>query len=130
MNLRELVETDLDTTLEGEWGLPVTLISPDGVIQTLKKNTTTRLAGQVLYDTVQQNPETGEIIMVDNPIVSLRRTSLDRIPQDGEKWVVQIPTTPSTTAALEDFVLSPTKAHGGGGSIGYIKLYLTRVNQS
>jgi len=130
VNLRELVETDLDTTLEGEWGLPVTLISPDGVIQTLKKNTTTRLAGQVLYDTVQQNPETGEIIMVDNPIVSLRRTSLDRIPQDGEKWVVQIPTTPSTTAALEDFVLSPTKAHGGGGSIGYIKLYLTRVNQS
>jgi len=130
VNLRELVETDLDTTLEGEWGLPVTLISPDGEIQTLKKGTTDRLTGQVLYDTVQQNPETGEIIMVDNPIVSLRRTSLDRIPEDGEKWVVQIPTTPSTTAALEDFVLSPTKAHGGGGSIGYIKLYLTRVNQS
>ena len=51
-NLRELAESDLGTTLEGDFALPVELIDPDGVKQSL--------VGQVLYDTVEFNPETGE----------------------------------------------------------------------
>lgn len=122
-NLRELGESDLAITLEGDFHLPVELIDPDGVIHT-------GLKGQVLYDTVVVDPETMEPMTVNNPIVSLRRSSLTRVPEAGEKWVVKIPTTPSTTAPFEDFLISPTRPPGGGASIGFIKLYLNRMEQS
>ncbi len=120
-NLRELIETDLGTTLEGDFSLPVELIDPDGASQSL--------VGQVLYDTTTLNPETGEPVTVNDPIVSLRRTSLTRIPEDGERWIVRIPTVPSTTAPLEDFMISGDHPLTGGGSIGYIRLHLQRVSQ-
>ena len=120
-NLRELIETDLGTTLEGDYALPVELIDPDGASQSL--------VGQVLYDTTTLNPETGEAMTVNDPIVTLRRTSLTRIPEDGERWIVKIPTTPSTTAPLEDFTITGDRPTTGGGSIGYIRLHLQRVSQ-
>lgn len=123
MNLRELAESDLAVTLEGDFGLPVELIDPDGTKYT-------GIEGQILYDQLTADPETGEPITVNNPIVSVRRSSLVRVPQPGENWVVKIPITPSRTAALEDFMLSPVKPPGGGGSIGFIKLYLQRIIQS
>jgi hypothetical protein len=122
MNLRELAESDLLTTLEGEWALPVTLISPDAETQT-------GIMGQVLYDTVRVNPETGEDMVVGNPVVSLRRSSLNRVPLSGENWIVKIPTIPSFTAPLEDFVIDPTRPIEGGRSIGFIRLYLRKVVQ-
>lgn len=120
-NLRELIASDLGTTLEGDFALPVELIDPDGAEQSL--------VGQVLYDTTTLDPDTGEPVTVSNPIVSLRRSSLNRIPLAGESWVVRIPTTPSTTAPLEEFLMSKIKPPAGGASIGYIKLYLSRVEQ-
>ena len=117
LNLREQAESDLSFTLEGAFGLPVTLIAPDGSIQD-------NLTGQVLYDTIKVNPETGEEMVVNNPVVSLRRSSLDRIPLPGEKWIVKIPVDPSTTATLEDFIIDQTRPPEGGRSIGFIRLYL------
>ena len=130
INLRELAESDLDHTLEGEYGLPVELTSPDGVIQTTKKDSTDLLQGQILYDTVLTDPATLEQMIVNLPIVSLRRSSLDRIPLPGEPWHVRIPITPSATAAKQDFIASADRAPGGGGSIGFVKLYLQKAVQS
>lgn len=130
VNLREQVESDLSFTLEREWKLPVVLIDPDGNTIDTSLNDGETLGGQILYDTVRINPTTGEEMVVNNPIVSLRRSSLSRVPLPGEKWVVKIPTTPSTTAPKEDFVLSPTRPPEGGRSIGFIRLYLQRVEQS
>ena len=123
LNLREQAESDLSFTLEGAFGLPVTLIAPDGSIQD-------DLVGQVLYDTVRINPETGEEMVVNNPVVVLRRSSLDRIPLPGEKWIVKIPVDPSITATLEDFMIDETRPPEGGRSIGFIRLYLRRAQQS
>lgn len=120
-NIRELIETDLGTTIEGDFALPVELVAPDGSEQTL--------TGDVRYDTVTADPETGMEIITNEPNVSLRRSSLTKIPVDGENWVVRIPTTPSTTDALEDFFLSKVRPQGGGRSIGFIKLYLTKAVQ-
>lgn len=120
MNLRERVERDLSFTLEGRWGLPVTLIGPDGVRQS-------NLLGQVLYDIVRLNPETGEEVVVETPVVTLRRSSLVRIPQPGEKWLVEIPVTPSLTATTEQYALG--KPPEGGRSLGVIRLYLQKIEQ-
>ncbi len=128
-NLRERVELDLAHSLEGAWGLPVTLISPDGVTIDTKNGTTDTLVGQVLYDTIRVNPETGEDVIVNNPIVVLRRSSLSRIPIAGERWVVKIPITPSEAADLVDFIIDPTKPPEGGNSIGFVRLYLRKAQQ-
>ena len=134
MNLREQVEKDLSFSLEGDWGLPVELISPDGVKYSTSENSPDPenplpLMGQVLYDQLKADPDTGEPITINNPIVVLRRTSLARIPADGETWSVRLPTKPSLSAALENFILSATRPHGGGQSIGYTKLYAQRIEQ-
>ncbi len=129
-NLRELAESDLSTTLEGDFGLPVELTDPDGVIYTTKKDSTDLLMGQILYDTVLTDPATLEQMTVNLPIVSLRRSSLTRIPLAGETWHVRIPITPSLTATKQDFLISKDRAPDGGASIGFIKLYLQKATQS
>ena len=131
VNLREKAEADLATTLEKEWGLPVQLVDPDGNEITQSFNDATLLLrGQVLYDTVRVDPETGEPMIINEPIVTLRRSSLERVPIAGENWLVRIPVDPSESAAFIDFVISPTKAPEGGRSIGFIRLYLRRAVQS
>lgn len=123
MNLREQVELDLSTTLEGEFSLPVNLVDPDGV----KYND---LHGMVLFDISRINPETGEPVTVGTPVVVLRRASLVRVPAAGEKWIVEIPERPSVDANKVQYVLSPTRPPEGGASIGFIRLYLQNVEQS
>jgi hypothetical protein len=135
MNLREQMEKDLSVTLEGEWGLLVELVGPDGIEITTSANSPDPLSplplkGQVLYSTVRVSPETGEDMIINNPIVVLRRSSLSRIPQDGEKWLVRIPEDPSLSAALNSYVFTPERASEGGRSIGFIRLYPKKVNQS
>lgn len=134
VNLREKVEADLEKTLEGAWKLPVTLIDPDGNEITESANSPDplnplRLGGQVLYDIVRVNPDTGEEMVVNKPVVTLRRSSLSRVPVAGEKWLVRIPTTPDESATLEDFLIDQTRPPEGGRSIGFIRLYLRKAAQ-
>ena len=129
-NLRELAESDLDTTLEGDYGLPVELTDPNGVIYTTKKDSTDLLMGQILYDQVRVDPGTLESMVVNNPIVSLRRSSLTRIPLAGETWHVRIPITPSVDAEKVDFLIDTDQPPEGGASIGFIKLFLKKAVQS
>ncbi len=121
MDLRAQIETDLGDTLEGDFGLPVTLISPAGESVTVR--------GQVAYDTREYDPITGAEMIIDLPVVTVRRSSLSTIPADGEIWAVKIPSTPSVTGTLETYVLSdrPIKH---GRSYGWITLYLTKAEQS
>jgi hypothetical protein len=128
MNLREQAESDLAFTLEGEWGLPVVLISPDGVTQDKSANNPTAdLDGQVIYDTLVQQPDTGAEMLVHKPVVTLRISSLTRVPKSGERWIVKIPITPNRTAPKETFFLErPTE---DGSSIGFIRLYLMATEQ-
>ena len=130
VSLRERTESDLLKSLEGEYGLPVELISPDGEIINISANTGEPLTGQILYDTVGINPETGEEMIVNNPIVTLRRSSLSRVPAPGATWAVKIPISPSTTADLETFIVDSEHSPEGGRSIGFIKLHLIKAQQS
>jgi hypothetical protein len=122
VSLREEIEADLAETLEDpeDFGLPVTLVDDLGDSQDYY--------GQILYDTLAENPETGAEIIIHKPVVTLRRSSLVRVPLPGENWVVKIPLTPSLTAPKVDFAIErPTEE---GGAIGFIRLYLMRIEQS
>lgn len=123
MNLRVQVESDLEFTLEGDWGLPVVLVSPDGVEQSKSKNNPDEdLKGQILYDHRSIDQETGLEILVNTPVVTLRVSSLDRVPQDGEVWEMLFPVVPDPDAPKERFILIGRPPEGGA-SIGFIRLY-------
>lgn len=132
MNLRKQVNEDLEQSLEdiSEWGLPVELMAPDGTIQKLKKDTPDKLTGQVLYNRLSFNPDTGEEIMINDPMVTLRLDSLITIPADGEIWGVSIPVRPDPDAPLVLYALTPTKAMKFNRSFGIVTLYLSKVEQS
>ena len=105
------------------------LKDPDGNIIINSVLSEETLKGQVLYEHTRTDPETGAPILVPSPVVVLRKRSLVRIPQPGEKWFVRIPIRPETGAPIEDFMLSPVSSPAGGGSIGFIKLHLQKVEQ-
>lgn len=123
MNLRVRAEADLKTSLEGEWGLPVILIDPEGVVQSKSKNDPDDdLKGQILYDHRILDLETGMEITVNTPVVTLRISSLNRIPKDAETWGMKFPLTPNPDAPKTTFVLLGRPPEGGA-SIGFIRLY-------
>lgn len=121
-NLRELAESHLAITLEGQWSMEVDLIGPDGVKQS-------GLKAQVLYDRTEENPTTGQEVLVNKPVVTLRVSSLTTVPKSSENWLIRMPVSPVAGAAKEDFVLDPARAIEGGRSIGFIRLYPKRVKQ-
>ena len=116
-------------TLESEWKMPVELTSPDGVQQLYSKNNPSELlGGQVLYSSRRENPETGETIVVNQPVVTLRVSSLVRIPKAGEKWYIKIPTGIEPNASKQSFVFTPDRSPENGTDMGFIKLYLQKIS--
>lgn len=130
INLRAEIEKDLKESIESEWKMTVELTGPDGIKQLYSKNNPLELlGGQVLYFTRSINPDTGEAIIVNSPCVTLRVSSLNRVPKSGEKWYIKFATSPESGATKESFVFTPTKALEGGTDIGFIKIYPQRVTQ-
>lgn len=125
----------MGVTLEdpNQFGLPVELTGPDGIeIKTSANSPDPEnpllLYGQVLYNTVRTNAE-GEQVVTPLPVIVLRRSSLSRIPQDGEAWFIKFPKDPSLTAEMADFMLNADQATEGGRSIGFIRLYPKKAVQ-
>lgn len=130
MSLRALAEQDLGFTLEGvDWAADVRLIPPDGVpISTTLDGKPLR--GQVLYNVVRQDPMSGERIVADTLVVTVRRSSLRLVPQAGENWIVEVPVSPRVGAPVGQYALTPTRPPEGGAAIGFIRLYLQTVEQT
>ncbi len=130
MNIRTHIATNgLKTSMEGNFGLPVELITPDG--QIINKNEVgDDLKGQVLYDKDGIDPESGDLAVVKETTVSLRITALSRVPLAGEIWQVKIPINPAFPDVLGDFLINSDKSPITGQSMGFIKLFLKDVEQS
>jgi hypothetical protein len=114
--------------------MPVELTGPDGIVYKTSANSPdpqnpALLYGQVLRNTVVENLETGERLVTAKPAVSLRISSLERVPQPGEKWSIRFPTEPSLTAELQDYVLTAGRAPARNSSIGFLVLYPTKARQ-
>lgn len=131
MGIREDIASDLHETVESDFGLPVELISPAGVRQTMSAyDPESLLMGQILYDTIKQDSITGGDIITHKPVVTLVRSSLDTIPSmdptDGN-WAARIPLTPDASAPK--VTLRASRVPAGGNSIGFIVLHLEKIVQ-
>lgn len=131
-NLLKESERCLGETLEGAFSLPVRLIDPSGVTHIYAKNSTTRLIrGQVVLDTLKRSDQVdteyfGDIF-VQTPSVTLRRSSLPRVPANGEFWVVQIPQSLDDNPEYESYMLESPKTDIN--FLGIITLYLKQLSQ-
>lgn len=122
-NLRETAEKELHDCLESELGTPVELISPDGKVQIYSANNPTELlSGQVKQFSRDVNPDTGETIIVDNPAVTLRISSLDRIPAPGESWFIRMPVSPVAGSPKKSFTFKVDRAPEKGTDLGIFKI--------
>lgn len=130
-NLRVAVEADLQDS-EDDWGLPIELTDPDGNKQIYKAGSTSEKLKslQILYNTRVFNPDTGDEKVVPVKMVSVRISSLDRVPQPGENWHVRIPGKPDPDAAMIDLVLTATRPTEDGSGLGHVRLYPQKAEQS
>ena len=129
--LREQIEKDLIDTIEGEFRMTVELTSPDGEKQTMSKNNPTeKLYGYSRYSSLSLNPETGEMTIVNKPVMILRITSLNRVPVSGERWFIKFATSPVAGSPLQSFVFTPDRAIEHGQDIGFIKIYPQRIENT
>lgn len=131
MNLRERAVADLKKMNIMDWGLKFKLIDPDGKRYDTDNETGEELkAVQILYDYRKIDPDTGGEVTVHEPVVIVALSSLARVPVAGERWFLQMPEVPSESAPLANFVLTEARAPEGGGSLGLIRLYPQKVEQS
>lgn len=79
---------------------------------------------------VTTSPDSGEEVVVTKPNGSFPRSSLSRVPQNGEVWAMQAPKDPLIPGVLTTFSMDSSKALEGGRSLNTIILYLSEVKQS
>ena len=124
-NLRTLAEQHLAQTLENSshFGQPVILVDPDGVEYEA-------VYGQILYDTKKIDADVGIEVLVHDPVVTVRKSSLARVPFAAEKnqWAAKIPSSPIVSATIDTYLIG--RVSEDGGSIGFIRLYLSKAVQS
>jgi hypothetical protein len=121
-------EGDLGDTIEGEFGVPVTLLTPSGgrISETVDGRP---LLGKVRWSQTDVNLEAGVTAAVFSPVVTLRRSSLPRLPKTGEAWAVIIPESGTPGAPPETFALDGSYAVEEGRTLGKIRLPLVKAKQ-
>ncbi len=85
------------------------------------------LRGRVQYDFKEVTPS-GEMIVVRDPMITLRLSSLPRVPQAGEKWAITFPPNPADPTP-KMYMLGGTRAPRLSASIGFIMLFPIQVVQ-
>ena len=130
-NLREQMEIDLNDMIESEFIMPVELTGPDGITQLYSANNIgSLLGGRTQSHSTVVDPETGEKILVEIPVVTLRLSSLNRVPVAGETWFIKIPVSPASGAAKQSYIMSPTRAPVVMTDLGTINIYLQKIDDT
>ena len=121
MNLREHIATEgLKMSIEGNYGLSIELTTPSGnVIKTNVEGE--QLKGQVLYDREGIDPETGDLIVIGETRVTIRRSALAEVPNAGETWNPDV---------LTSYIIDEDQSGIDGQSVGFITLKLKQIVQS
>ena len=130
-NLRTRAINDVKKQNLKNWSLPIILQDPDGITYDKDNETGEELkAIQILYDRRVENPDTGEIVIIHEPIITIASASLLRIPEPGEKWSIRFPLDPKEPDTLSNFVFTPDRSIEGGNSLGFIRIYPQRLIQT
>jgi hypothetical protein len=128
MNLRGMVERDLGVTIEGDYGVPVVMTAPDGTIYSAS-TAATPIMGRLVYDHAEMTPN-GETVIVHNPCLTLRTSTLPRVPKTDEHWMFKVPLNMADQTKLALFFLDAGHPPENGASIGFTRFYLTSAVQS
>ena len=130
-NIRTRAINDLKKQNLKNWSLPIILQDPDGNTYDKDNETGEDLkAVQILYDRIVENPDTGESITVNEPVIVIARSSLLVIPQPGETWSIKFPLDPTDEDTLSNYAFTPDRSIEGGGSLGFIRIYPIKLVQS
>jgi hypothetical protein len=121
-----LSEADLGDTIEGECGVRISLISPDGTTIDQSVNGGA-LKGFVRHSYTDTREKSGDKVIVNAPVVKLRLTSLAQIPATGEKWRIGIPESPLAGAGIEWYDLDPKKPVEVSRGSGTVKMFLAKM---
>jgi len=100
----------------------VILVDPEGVKY--------EAVCQFLSNRTSESPDSGEPMAVFTPIATFHRSSLVRIPENGEKWGMFAPLDPDVPDVLTFLSFDTSKTLEGGRSLGEIRVYLSEVQQS
>lgn len=122
-----LVEGCAGAILENEVGLKAILIDPDGKEHSksaLKPDND--LKGFLTRESLIYDANSGVEIVAENPVITFRNRSLERMPQDGEKWIFRIQVS-VYSEDMKSFALSvsPTKLR----TLGFTSFNLQEVSQ-
>jgi len=129
-DLNATVEADLVDTIEGEFGTKVNIIYSSGSIQEYSKNNPEKyLKGMFRYYKLGINPDTGEGLVIDNPSILLRLSSMDEKIEDGDKAVMEITVSSFAGSPVLQFVVEESRATEGSSDFGEIMYYLKQVGQ-
>lgn len=128
-NLRTRAVDDAKRLNIRDWGDVIEFTDPDGNKYNIDAVTGKTLkAVQILYDYRKFDPSTGMEIIVSEPVVTMARSSLSRVPEAGERWHLRFPIDTGSDT-LADFVLTETRAPEGGRSLGLIRFYPQKAKQ-
>ena len=131
MNLRQRAIIDMKTQNLKNWSMPITLIDPDGIKYDTDNETGEILrAAQILYGYKVENPDTGVPMTVKEPIVVIVLSSLSRVPQPGERWIINIPLSPLNPDILSPYMITADRPPEGGESLGFVRIYPGKADQS
>lgn len=123
-----LVESDLEITIEGEFGLPVILKNPNDILidETVDGRPLKGFVRRSYFDTRDQRGA-NDRTLINSPVVKLRLSSLPEIPTTGANWFIAIPEGPQDGAAMEWFFLDPNKPVEINRDKGTVKLFIVKV---
>jgi hypothetical protein len=126
-NLRAAVESDLHESVEGEFSSRVIITYPDdGYTQEYSvTNPDEYLRGTFRKFTLDLNPETGETVQVNIPNLVLRIKSLYAEIEAGKNYFLKV--QDPISEEWESYIQSPTKAPVNGKDIGFVRLYMQRI---
>lgn len=122
-NLRIEAESDLGEMLESDFGQQIFFKSPN-------TGNTFDVQGRFDLYPSRENPDTGQMIIIANASVSVRASTMPEIPKAGEKWAIRAQPTPVENAPFEDFVMTPDQAPEEATRMGWITIFLQRIEQS
>jgi len=126
---RAQIERDLGLSLEGDFGQTIVLFDPEGHRHAYSANDPTKpLQARVTYEYQGVNAQ-GLPVTVHSPRVTVRLSSLDRVPLPGETWGIQFPKDPVLGAPNSTYEFKD-KPVAGGRSIGFLVLFPTKAKNS
>lgn len=130
MTLYRMLNEKTRSVNQNRWGVEYSAMGPDGVWQTVDAESGNPLKTiQVVYNSVEYKPETGEEVVVRDPNITISTRDLDPFPKEGENWVFRLPESMNPGASTKLYKMKKQNFLRED-VLGTCRIYLGEVKQS